>query len=144
SAFGFSDAGPPFLAGAKLPSAKVSSQSIRPCSSSSSRNARQIESQTSCSSQSRNRRQQVLGEGYCAGRSFQRAPLRSTQRMPSKQRRSSTRRRPPSGDRLALGSNGSILRQCSSVSSESCRAIKELLSLALLKPNSMTGANLYL
>ena len=150
SAFGFSDAVPPFFAGAKLPSAKHSSQLMRPCSSSSPRNFRQIESQTSCSSQSRRRLQQVLGEGYCAGRSFHLAPLRSTQRMPSKQRRSSTRERPPFADGLILGSNASIFRHCLSVSSESCRAIKGLLSLkgllalALLKHNSLAGAKLYL
>jgi hypothetical protein len=124
AAFGFSDAGAPFFAGAKEPSAKVSSQSSWPRSSSSPRNFRQSVSQTSCASQSRSRRQQVLGEGYCAGRSFQRAPDRKTQRMPSKHRRSSTRRRPPAGDRLALGNSFSILDHCSSVSSESCRDMK--------------------
>ncbi len=31
SAFGFADPGPPFFAGAKVPSMKVSSQSIKPC-----------------------------------------------------------------------------------------------------------------
>src|SRR5205085_2087857 len=121
SAFGFSDAIAPFFAGAKLPSAKVSSQSRRPCSSSSPRNVRQISSQIPSSSQSRSLRQQVLGEGYCLGRSFQRAPERSTQRMPSKQRRCSMGFRPPALDRLILGNNGSIFLHCSSVSSESCR-----------------------
>jgi hypothetical protein len=50
SAFGLSDAVAPFFAGAKLPSAKVSSQSSRPCSSNSPRNFRQMSSQTPCSS----------------------------------------------------------------------------------------------
>jgi|HubBroStandDraft_1064217.scaffolds.fasta_scaffold281071_1 hypothetical protein len=142
AAFGFSDAGTPFFAGAKLPSAKVSSQSMRPCSSSCPRKVRQRSSQTSCSSQSRNRRQQVLGDGYCWGKSFHRAPLRSTQRMPSKQRRSLTRWRPPLEDGLAFGSSGSILLHCSSVSSESCRAMKRTPFHGVLKPKSMHRANL--
>jgi len=144
SAFGFSDALAPFFAGAKEPSAKVSSQSSRPCSSSSPRNVRQIVSQTSCSSQSRSLRQQVLGEGYCLGRSLHLAPDRSTQRMPSKQRRSSTRRRPPAADDLILGNNGSILFHCSSVSSESCRDIKRIPFHVTLNRKFIAGANLSL
>jgi hypothetical protein len=142
AAFGFSDAGTPFFAGAKLPSAKVSSQSRRPCSSSCPRKARHRSSQTSCSSQSRNRRQQVLGDGYCWGKSFHRAPLRSTQRMPSKQRRSLRRWRPPLEEALVFGSSGSILLHCSSVSSESCRAMKRTPFHGVLKPKSLHRANL--
>jgi hypothetical protein len=66
---GFPDAGPPFLAGAKLPSAQAADQSSWPWASHGLRRARQALSQTSCSSQSRRRRQQVLGEGYCLGSS---------------------------------------------------------------------------
>lgn len=84
SAFCVSDCVAPFFAGEKLASVKHCSQS-RVCRSSSS--ASQARSHTPDSSQSRNRRQQVLGEGYGSGRSFQRAPLRNTQRMPSKQGR---------------------------------------------------------
>jgi hypothetical protein len=94
SAFGFSNAEPPFLAGAKLPSANVSAQFSWPRSSSSAMNARQASSQASRSSHSWSRRQQVDGDGYCAGRSFHRAPLLRTQRMPSKQRRSEILLRP--------------------------------------------------
>jgi hypothetical protein len=47
-------------------------------------------------------------------------------------------------DGLILGSKGSILRHCLSVSSESCRAIKGLLSLARLEHNSLAGENLCL
>ena len=61
SAFGFTDTGPPFLAGAKLPSANVSAQSSWPCSSSWPNKARHAFSQMPCSSQRRSRRQQVLG-----------------------------------------------------------------------------------
>jgi hypothetical protein len=94
SAFGFSNAEPPFLAGAKLPSAKVSAHFSSPRSSSSAMNARQASSQASRSSHSWSRRQHVEGDGYCAGRSFHRAPLLRTQRMPSKQRRSEILLRP--------------------------------------------------
>jgi hypothetical protein len=126
SAFGLSDAGTPFFAGAKLPSVKVSSQFRRPCSSSSPRNFRQMLSQISCSSQSRSRRQQVLGEGYWSGRSFHRAPDRSTHKMPSKQARLPARGRPPALVDLSLGNNGLIFFHCSSVSSESCRDMKRI------------------
>lgn len=144
SAFGFSDALAPFFAGANEPSAKVSSQLSLPCSSSSPRNLRQIFSQTSWSSQSRSRRQQVLGEGYCRGRSLQRAPERSTQRMPSKHRRSSARFRPPSFEGLTFGSNGSIFFHCSSVSSESCRDMKRIPFHVRFKHKSFKSANLSL
>jgi len=143
AAFGFADAGAPFFAGANEPSAKVSSQSRRPCSSSSPRNCRQMFSQTSCSSQSRSRRQQVLGEGYCAGRSFQRAPDRSTHKMPSKHRRLSTRRRPPTADGLIFGNSGSILFHCSSVSSESWRDMKRTPFHVTFNHNCINRANLY-
>jgi len=124
STFGLSDAGAPFLAGAKDPSAKVSAQSSWPFSSSSPRKARHRSSQTSCSSQSRSRRQQVVGDGYSGGKSFHRAPLRSTQRIPSKTRRLSTGLRPPFRDGLNFGSNGSIFAHWASVSLTKPRAMK--------------------
>jgi hypothetical protein len=94
AAFGFTHAEPPFLALAKLPSMKTSSQLSLPCSSSSQRKRRHRVSQTSSSSQSRSRRQHVLALGYFLGKSRQRAPLRSTHKMPSKTARSSARGRP--------------------------------------------------
>jgi hypothetical protein len=94
SAFGFTHGEPPFLAGAKLPSMNTSFQLSLPCASSSARNRRQMLSQISSSSQSRSLRQQVLALGYSLGRSRQRAPLRSTQRIPSSTARSSARGRP--------------------------------------------------
>jgi hypothetical protein len=142
SAFGLADAGTPFFAGAKPPSAKVSSQSRRPCSSSSPRNVRQMSSQTPCSSQSRSLRQQVLGEGYWAGRSFQRAPDRSTHKIPSKQLRLSLGGRPPDLERLILGNNGLIFFHCSSVSSESCRDMKRTPFHVALNHKCLLGANL--
>jgi hypothetical protein len=142
SAFGLSDACAPFFAGAKEPSAKVSSQFRRPESSSSPRNFRQMLSHTSSSSQSLSLRQQVLGDGYCAGRSFQRAPDRSTHKIPSKQRRSSARRRPPAAERLTLGNKGSIFFHCSSVSSESCRDMKRIPFHGTFNHKPLASANL--
>ncbi len=84
SAFGLSNTRTPFFAEAKLPSAKVSSHSSWPCPSSCDKNLRQILSQTPCSSHCCNLLQQVLDDGYQLGRSFHRAPLRSTQIIPSK------------------------------------------------------------
>jgi hypothetical protein len=124
---GFADAGPPFFAGAKLPSAKASDQSSWPWLSSWPRKARQALSQRSWSSQSRRRRQHVLGDGYCWGRSFQRAPLRSIHKMPSKQGRCGIGFGPPQGDALGSGKKGAIFSHCSSVSSEVSLAICCLL-----------------
>jgi len=120
---GFPDAWPPFFAGAKLPSAKVSSQSRYPRSSNSAKKARQISSQTPNSSQYFKRRQQVEGLGYRSGRSRQRAPLLSTQRIPSITCRLSAQGRPPLVPVLFSGSNGSILLHCSSFKYRVVRAI---------------------
>jgi len=125
SAFGFTDLGTPFFAGENVPSPKVSSQSRRCCSSNFPRKVRHSFSHTPCSSQSRKRRQQVAGEGYSRGRSFHRAPLRSTHKMPSKQRRSEMRFRPRDRDRFGRGNNGSIILHCSSVSSDFPRWVIE-------------------
>ena len=123
SAFGLADAAPPFFAGAKLPSAKVSSHCNWDRSSSSDKNLRQMASQIPCCSHCCNRRQQVVGEGYCLGKSFQRAPLRRIHAMPSKTSRLSLGLRPPLEDGLYLGSNGSIFFHCSSVTNFSFLAI---------------------
>jgi len=115
SAFGFSNLRTPFFAEAKQPSAKVSSHSSWPCSSSSDKNLRHILSHTPCSSHCCNRRQHVLAEGYLSGRSFHLAPLRRTQQIPSKTSRLLRGLRPPLGDCLCFGSSGSIFFHCSSV-----------------------------
>jgi len=109
STFGLADAASPFFAGAKLPSAKVSSHSSCDCLSSSHKNLHHILSQIPCSCHSRNRRQQVVGDGYSASTSFQRAPLRRTHTMPSKTSRLPPRLRPPLGDDLYWGSTFSIV-----------------------------------
>jgi hypothetical protein len=124
SAFGLSDALAPFFAEAKLPSAKVSSQSSWLCSSSSDKNLRHIFSQTPCASHCCNRRQQVLADGYRSGRSFHRAPLRKTQIIPSKTSRLLRGLRPPWGDCVWIGNRGSSFSHWSSVINVSCFAIK--------------------
>ena len=124
SAFGLSNTRTPFFAEAKLPSAKVSSHSSWPCSSSCDKNLRQILSQTPCSCHCCNLLQQVLDDGYQVGKSFHRAPLRSTQTMPSKTSLLPTGLRPPFGDCLCFGSRGSSFFHCASVINFSFFAIK--------------------
>ncbi len=99
----FADAGAPFFAGAKVPSRKASLQSSCAASSRSARNARHSESQTSARSHSPRRRQHVAYAGYRSGMSRHRAPLRSTQRIPSITARSAARGRPPWGFAFGLG-----------------------------------------
>jgi hypothetical protein len=101
---GLPDSFAPFFAGTKLASAKASSHSNRPCSSNSPSKTCQMSSQTPSSAQKYILRQQVEGLGYLSGRSRQRAPVLSTQRMPSRQWRLSAQGRPPC---LPLGRRGS-------------------------------------
>ena len=124
SAFGLSNTRAPFLAEAKLPSAKVSSHSSWFCSSSSDKNLRQILSQTPCFSHCCNLRQQVLDDGYQSGKSFHLAPLRSIQIIPSKTSLLPIGLRPPFGDCLCSGNSGSSFFHCSSVINVSFFAIK--------------------
>jgi hypothetical protein len=60
-------------------------------------------SSTPVSSHCLSRRQQVLGLPYRRGHSLHWAPVQRIQRMPSTQRRSSTRGRPPRRDTLGWG-----------------------------------------
>lgn len=111
AALGFADAQAPLFAGAKLASTKASLQSSFCFALSRCRKVRQTSSQMPSCSQSCSRRQQVLALGYFSGRSRQRAPLRSTQRMPSSTARLSAQGRP----RLfSFGRSGSICFHCSS------------------------------
>ncbi len=126
STFGLADARAPFFAGENVPSAKVSSHFKRPCSSNSARKVRHTFSQMPVLSQSRSRRQHVLADGNLRfGRSFHRAPLRSTQRMPSKHGRLAIGQGPPLGFGLGSGINGAILAHCASVSSLRCRVMEK-------------------
>ena len=87
----------------------------RPRASSSAMIARQIRSHVPSSSQRFSRRQHVEGLGYSTGRSRQRAPVFSTQRMPSTPARWLAQGRPPRWDRGIRGRSGSILAHCASV-----------------------------
>lgn len=119
STFGFSHVVAPFFAGEKLASTKISSQFRSPCSSSSSKNVCQISTRTPASAHSFSRLQQVLGDGKQSGRSFHRAPERSTHKIPSRQARSSARGRPPRGDGSTAGKNGLTRSHCLSVNKTS-------------------------
>jgi hypothetical protein len=93
------------------------------------RQARHAVSHTSCSSQSHRRHQPVLGEGYCFGKSFQRALVRKIYRLPLKQERLGIDLRPP-GRRLGLREQGCDFSHCSLVNSDMSLAIFFLLVMA--------------
>jgi len=113
---GFADRIAPFLAGAKLPSRKASSQCNRPSASKAPSNVRQALSQMPSSSHCFNRRQQVDGDGYASGRKRHAAPVCNTHRMPSKQPRFGAGGRPrPSRRRFGSGSSGPTSSHCASV-----------------------------
>jgi hypothetical protein len=84
---GFPNRGPPFFAGAKLPSAKHSSQRSLSASCSSARSARHSASNVPSASQSRSRRQHVVGLPYRRGNSLHGAPVHRIHKIPSKHRR---------------------------------------------------------
>jgi hypothetical protein len=118
AALGFPDRKAPFLAGAKLPSKKLSSQRSRPFSSSAPSRVRQASSQMPCSCQCCNRRQQVEDEGNSSGRNRHAAPVCRIQRMPSRQARFGAGGRPRlSARRFGRGNKGSINSHCSSLNS---------------------------
>jgi hypothetical protein len=115
---GFTDGGAPFLAGAKLPSKKVSSHRSRPSSSSAPRRVRHASNQTPSSSHCCSRRQQVEGEGNSSGRKRHAAPVCKIHKMPSKHARFGAGGRPRLSRRCFGGGNsGSIRSHCSSVNS---------------------------
>jgi len=111
----FPDGRAPFLAGMKVASTNDSSQSRIPSASNSERKARHMSLRTPASCQSLKRRQHVEGWGYSSGRSCHLAPVLRTQRIPSKQARSSAGGRPPLGLGGRGGINGLIFSHCSSV-----------------------------
>jgi hypothetical protein len=104
------------LAGMKLPSAKHSSQRNFCWSLSWARKARPSFRSTPVSSHRLSRRQQVLGLPYRRGSSLHCAPVQRIQRMPSRQRRSSMRGRPPRGDTFGWGRWTWIASHCCFVS----------------------------
>lgn len=118
AAFGLANLFTPFFADEKVPSANVSSWLICPARSSFRTNRDQAFTQSPVSVHALWRRQQVVGEGKCRGTSFQRAPLRNTQRMPSMHPRAGACGRPPSGPTGASGNRSEMRFHCSSVSSK--------------------------
>jgi hypothetical protein len=115
SSLRLADFGPPFLAGAKLPSMKHSSHLIKSASASSARNARHSSRRVPSSSHFFRRRQQVAGLAYRFGSPLQGAPVQRIHRIPSRQRRSSTRGRPPLGLGFSFGRCLETASHCSSV-----------------------------
>jgi hypothetical protein len=134
---------PPFLARMKVASAHSSLRSTRPSSASSPINRAWISSNTPAPAHSCRRRQQVLPEGRPAGMSCQRAPLRSSQRSPSRYWRSSARGRPPWG-RVGAGAGD---ERCAATGRRSPRAGSsgasvrhdQLLSPTMKTPLSISG-----
>lgn len=116
--FGFTNHFAPFFADENVPSASVSLRSTRPCRSSVRNNRDQAFVQIPLAVHWRNRRQQVGYDGNRSGRSFQRAPLRSTHRIPSTHARGSAIGRPRWPVRESCGNKSAINRHCSSESSD--------------------------
>lgn len=114
-AFGLADLSAPFFAGAKLPSAKHSSQSSLSASFSSANNARHMFRNTPPASHSFKRRQHVLALPYSFGSAAQGDPVQAIHRMPSKHFRSSAAGRPPWGRSGRAGTCFRILAHCSSL-----------------------------
>jgi hypothetical protein len=114
----FSHRRAPFLAGAKLPSKKLSSHRSSPSASNAPRKRRQACSQIPFSSHCCNLRQHVEGEGKWSGKNRQAAPVCKIHKMPSKQARFDAHGRPrPSRRRFGFGNKGSSNSHCSSVNS---------------------------
>src|SRR3989304_3957054 len=127
AALGLADLEPPFFAGAKLPSAKHSSQRTLSWSLSWANKARHSSRNTPLSSHAFSRRQHVLGLPYRSGSTLHGAPVHRIHKIPSKHRRSSTRGRPPFLPRLlAAGRWSRIFFHCASLCS--CHALPPLPS----------------
>jgi len=135
SPLGFPDFRAPFLAGKKVPSTKHSSHRIFFWSLSWLRKALHKFSKVPSSSHCLSLLQQVVGLPYWGGSSLQGDPVHRIQRIPSKQRRSSARGRPPLGLGLTVGRCGRILAHWASVSSR--HAIRHFImyqNVCLLTP----------
>lgn len=91
---GFAYSSPPFLAGTKLPSRKACAHSSLSPASRPANTARHTFSQTPASSHFLRRRHAVVGEPNSRGKSSQRQPVRSTNKITSKVCRSLARGRP--------------------------------------------------
>lgn len=119
AAFGLAYAKAPFFADENVPSAIDSSRSTLPWWSSLFTRRAQAFLNSPASDHCFNRRQHVGYEGKCGGRSRQRAPVRSTHAMASKQSREDALGRPPAGDGGGSSNKSEIKPHWSSVSSNS-------------------------
>ena len=119
----FSDAEPPFLAEANVPSTKHSFQRICCRSERSATNACQIFSRVPSSVHFRRRRYTLLEWPYRSGNSLQGAPVQRIQRTPSKHFRSSVGGRPPLRSFLRHGflRTGSCFATSAHWASDNCR-----------------------
>lgn len=106
----------PFFAEENVPSAKASSWLTSPRRSSLRSSRVQAFSQRPSMVHSLCRRQQVEEEGKTLGKSFQRAPDRRIQRIPSKHAREDARGRPPYAETGRSGNKSAIRSHCSSLS----------------------------
>ena len=111
--FGGADVFAPFFAAANVPSAIPSDQSSSRRRSSSSNNRAQAIRKTPDSVHCLNRRQHVVKEGKDFGKSFHRAPLMSTHKIPSKQARGGAGGRPPHRVVGSQGKRSSLRSHCS-------------------------------
>ena len=107
AALGVANFVPPFFPRMKVASATNWSQSSLPNSASSLITAAWISSRIPSPAHSWSRRQHVDGDGRSTGTSFQRPPLRRTNKTPSKQSRSLAHGRPPLGCGGRTGKNPS-------------------------------------
>src|SRR5262249_6189697 len=130
----FAECDSPFLAGAKLPSIKHSPQRFLSWSWSVLRKVRHNSRSTPLSSHSWRRRQHVVGLPYSPGKAHQGDPVHKIHKMPSKQRRSSARGRPPLVRGAGSGSAISMSSHCSSV--RWCQAMAEPLLPAISQSSS--------
>jgi len=137
AAFRGTDAIAPFFAEANVPSAKPSFQLTSPCWSSWWTNRSQAWSHTPLRDHFAKRRQQVTYDGKDRGKSFHRAPLRSTHRIPSRHCLAFAGGRPPRGSGWGTGKRSEISDHCSSVSCEYARqASGSILDPALPRDRS--------
>ena len=130
SPFCLADIGAPFFAGQNVPSPNASDQTTSFRRSRCSSNRCHASRNTPSSVHSLKRRQQVLGDGKNVGKSFHRAPVLNTQRIPSRHSRAATLGRPPVALTGGSGNRSLIRSHCSS---ESC-GFGSVLDPVMLRP----------
>lgn len=113
---GWTDGFAPFFPGMNVASARRVSRSNWRKSSLSSTIRCQARWKTPVSVHNLNRWWQTLLEGSEDGKSFQRQPVKSTNRIPSRQSRLECGGRPPNGLGRGAGKSSSIKNHCSSLS----------------------------